>query len=90
LFVTTMDFAALIVFTVCDPKLSEPGAYLIWACAGIGDNTKPARTTPTDRHTSSVFFMDRIAFVFFSGARLERGGRGEGPGDLRSRFFNPE
>ena len=33
-FVTTMDLAALVVFTGSDPKLSEPGAYFTCACTG--------------------------------------------------------
>ena len=77
-FVTATVAAALCVFTLTDPKLNEVGAIPTSACTGIGNNAKPARLNPTNRHTSSVLFMDRQSLVVFSGARGERGEGGGG------------
>ncbi len=69
LFVTTTVAAALFVFTLTDPKLSELGETPTVACTGTGHATNPAKINPTTQHTNSVLFMDRQPFVFF----LERG-----------------
>ena len=77
-FVTTKVIAALFVLTATEPKLSELGATPTAAWTGGGKTSVPARKNATNKHTNSVLFMKWQPFVVFSGANIERSGRGEG------------
>ncbi len=59
LFVNATVMAALFVFTVTEPKLSEVGATPTAASAGLAIARAPAKNNPKDRHTNRVLFMIR-------------------------------
>lgn len=77
LFITKV-IAALFVFTATEPKLSELGVAPTADWTGWGMTRVPIKMNATDKHTNSVLFMNRQSFVNFSGAKIERDGRGEG------------